>query len=183
MKSGLLASGLLPALIPNPGIANDFQGSNEYRSLKELRDATQKPCSKEDKPRYPAYLDILILICSLVMLVFASIYVLEAIEAPSRSMNLSKSFVGLVVMPSIIASVDHIAATLRSHKEGIAWIIEIAFGSSVRISLFVFPIAVIVGWFLGVSDMNMILDGFQVIVLCLTIFLVNHVIHNGFLHW
>ena len=57
-------------------------------------------------------------------------------------------------------------------------IVDVAFSSSIRISLSVFPLAVIVGWILGIPDMDMILDGFQVTILCLTIFLVNHVIHN-----
>ena len=183
MGSGLIASGLLPTLIPIPGTVNLFQNSNEQRSLKELRDAAQTERLKEDKRRYSMYVNILILICALTAMTFASIYVLEAIEAPSRRMKLSKSFVGLVVMPLIISSVEHITTAIRSRKEGIAWIVEVAFGSSIRISLFVFPLAVIVGWILGISDMNMILDGFQVTILCLTILLVNHVIHNGFVHW
>ncbi|KAJ9129300.1 hypothetical protein NKR23_g12566 [Pleurostoma richardsiae] len=96
--------------------------------------------------------------------------------------KLSESFVGLVIMPSILASVEHVTTAMRSHKYGIAWIVETAFGSSVRISLFVFPSAILIGWILGVA-MDMILDGFQVAVLCLAILLVNHVIHNAFVHW
>jgi Ca2+:H+ antiporter len=175
IRPTLVASGLLPALVSYPGLGN------EYHSLKEMRDAARE--ARPDKPRYPIYFNTLVLTVSLTAMVFVSIYIVEAIEAPSKIMNVSKSFVGLVVMPTIIASVEHITAILRSRKENIAWIIEIAFGSSIRIALFVFPMAVIIGWVLGVPDMNMILDGFQVTILCLTIILVNHIMHNGIFHW
>jgi len=170
MKSAIVAAGFQSAAVCAPD-----------QSLKKLRAAAQE--TLPDKPKYPIYVDILIFAGSLTAMIFASMFVLEAIDAPTQRMNLSKSFVGLVIMPSIIASVEHITAALRSRKEGIAWIIEIAFGSSIRISLFVFPLAVIVGWILNKPGMNMILDGFQVIILCLTILLVNHVVHNGTDHY
>jgi Ca2+:H+ antiporter len=184
-KQALIASGLLPASFSTP----DAIKLNE-NSLKELRATAQEARLKNDqkelkndqKERYGIYANISILICSTVALVFASIYLLEAVSAPSKILQLSESFVGLVIIPSILATVDHIAAVFRSQKEGIAWIIETALGSSIRISLFVFPLAVIFGWALGVET-GMILDGFQVTVLGLAILLVNHVIHNGFAHW
>ncbi len=171
----LVASSLLPALVSYPGFGNQDQ------NLRELRAAAREVC--HDKPRYPIHVDTFILIISLISMVLVSFYITESIEAPSETLKLSKSFVGLVVMPTIIASVEHITAILRSRKENVAWIIEIAFGSCIRIALFVFPLAVIIGWILDVPDMNMMLDGFQVAMLCLTIFLVNHMMHNGLFHW
>jgi Ca2+:H+ antiporter len=120
--------------------------ANENQSFKELRVAAQEAILKNKQERpYTIYANILILICSIPALVFASIYLLKAVHALSEKLKLSESFVGLVTIPSILATVDHVAAVLRSQKEGIAWIIEAAFSSSVRISLFVFPFAVIFG--------------------------------------
>ena len=120
LKPALAASVLQPALVAHPNLGNELQSSNAYRSLRELRAAAQAARADEDKPRYHIYANALLLACSLTAMAFASIYVLEAIEAPSRSMKLSKSFVGLVVMPTIIAAVEHITAVLRSRKEDIA---------------------------------------------------------------
>lgn len=101
----------------------------------------------------------------------------------SRSYRGTKSFVELVVMPSILASIEYVTTAIRSRREGISWIIEVVFGSSLRLSSFVFPIAIIVGWVVGESVMDMVLDGFQVCVLCLITLLINHVILNGIVHW
>ncbi|KIM93154.1 hypothetical protein OIDMADRAFT_138383 [Oidiodendron maius Zn] len=175
IQPALVNMGLLATAVPYPRLGT------EQQSLREMRDTARE--ARSDKPQYPIYVNSLILLCSLTAMVFVSIYIMESIEAPSDTMNISKSFVGLVIMPTIIASVEHITAILRSRRENIAWIIETAFGSSIRIALFVFPIAVIVGWICGTPDMNMILDPFQVIILCLTVILVNHIVHNGVFHW
>jgi Ca2+:H+ antiporter len=182
MQAGLLAAGLLPVM------HKEIAERTEIKPLLvNLRAAAEEARRKEEglRPQFPIWVDAIIVVLSVGAMILASIYVLEAIEAPSRSMRLSKSFVGLVVMPSVIASVEHVMAAFRSrnHKQGIAWIIELALGSSVRISLFVFPLAVIVGWAMGIPDMNMILDGFQVTILCLTILMVNYVITNRHILW
>lgn len=175
-KPALVAPGLLQASLST-------RVANENQSLKELRAAAREASLKnEQKQCYAIHTIISILIFSTIALVFASIYLVEAVHAPSKELKLSESFIGLVVIPSVLATVDHVAAIVRSQKEGIAWVIETAFGSSIRISLFVFPCAVILGWALGI-EIGMIIDGFQVIVLDLAIVLVNHVIHNGFAHW
>jgi len=188
MKSALVASLTMEVSTANPQIANQFFLSNDHQSLKEFRAAAKEReraagvLPSRDKPRSSICLNLLCLAGSIPALVLASIYVLESIGAPTESFKLSESFVGLVVIPSILASVEQVTTALRSHKYGIAWIVEGAFGSSIRISLFVFPVAVVLGWILG-TNMDMILDGFQVVVLCLAILLVNHVIHNAFTHW
>lgn len=175
-KEGLIAAGSLPAVIA-------YQNSSAHQSLKSLRAEALHIVARDSKPRYSVCVYIVVLIAGLAAQMFASLFVLEAIEAPSGSMHLSKSFVGLIIMPLVISSVDHITAALRSRKEGISWVTEVAFGSCIRISLFVFPLAVIIGWVTNIPDMNMISDGFQVTILALTILLVNHVIQNGVIHW
>jgi len=181
MVSALVASSLLPASLSHSVI-------QENRSLKELRAAAQvarlksEEKKKQEEQSYSIYAEITILIFSTVALAFTSVYLLAAIHAPSEKLQLSETFVGLVIIPSTLATVDHVVAIIRSREEGIAWVIETAFGSSIRISLFVFPLAVIFGWAFGI-EVGMILDGFQVIVLGLAILLVNYVIHNEFTSW
>ncbi|KAF2022907.1 hypothetical protein EK21DRAFT_15760, partial [Setomelanomma holmii] len=178
LPEGLIVAGFVPALLGQSNLP-----PVPFRTLRDLRTAAQDSRSQDDRPQYPIYVAVFVLMSGITAQVFASIFILEAIDSPVRSMRLSKSFVGLVIMPLVISSVEHLTAALRSHKDGIAWVTEVAFGSCIRITLFVFPLAVIVGWIAGVPGMSMIFDGFQVTILALTILLVNHVIQNGFLHW
>ena len=111
---------------------------------------------------------------------------LEAIDSPSEVIGFSKSFVGLVVVPIIIGAAEHIATAVRAHKnrrDEIEWIIEVAIISSIRTSLFVLPLAVLLGWILGVPGITLFFDGFQVTMLTLAILLVNYIVHAGIAHW
>jgi Ca2+:H+ antiporter len=128
----------------------------------------------------------LIMIPSAVLMVLSSIFMLEAIDSPSRDIGVSKSFVGLVVVPIIIGAAEHVTTALRAqkrHKDEIEWIIEIAIASSIRTSLFVLPLVVILGWILNVPGITLFFDGFQVTMLSLAILLVNYVVHAGTAHW
>jgi Ca2+:H+ antiporter len=188
LQDGLICASFLPVLMTRVEYEN-LKVKESFKTLRELRLAAREDAAaaapEDEAPAgaKPAYVAISILVVGFTAQVFTSIFVVEAIESPSHTLGLSKSFVGLIVMPMVISSVEYITAAIRSRREGIAWIIEVAFGSSIRITLFVFPLAVLIGWMAGVSGMTMIFDGFQVTMLALTILLVNHVLQNGFLHW
>jgi hypothetical protein len=102
--------------------------------------------------------------------IFTSLYILESIESSAENLHLSHSFVGLVMISLILSSVEHITTAIRSHKEGLAWVTGLDFGSCIRIALFVFPVAVLIGWMADIPGVTMIFDGFQVTILALTIF-------------
>jgi len=171
ISSGIIPAGLFATTIA--GVDVKPKGI-----LRELRKAVQ-----DSKPRYPFYVNILILIPGIMAQAFTSLYILEAIETPAETLHLSHSFVGLVMIPLILSAVELITAAIRSHKEGLAWVTGLAFGSCIRITLFVFPVAVLFGWMVDMPGVTMIFDGFQVTILALTILLVNHVIQNQSLQW
>ena len=131
-----------------------------------------------------AYLLILILLVSLLVLSF--IFLLEAIDFPSKDIGFSKSFVGLVIVPIIIGAAEYILTAIYAYKnrrDEIKWIIEVVIILSIRISLFVLPVAVLLGWILGVPGITLFFDGFQVTMLTLAILLVNYIVHAGIAHW
>lgn len=181
IQSALVASGL-SATHAVPELTNLLNESKGACSLRALREGALEFHPGIGNTRRPWYMDVLVLICAVVGMVFASIFLLEGVHAPTHTLHLSESFVGLIVMPLVLASVEYVSHALRCRREGIAWIVDAAFGSSIRISLFVFPVAIIVGWATG-EVMDMIFDGFQVTIIGLAIFMVNHVIHNEFAHW
>lgn len=163
-------------------VVDHVKGSKHYKALSKLRNEAMHHHPHGLKSRRPWYVDLPILAVAGTCLVFSSLFLLEAVHAPSHHWSLSESFVGLVIMPCVLASVEYVSDALRSRKEGIAWVAEGTLGSSIRVSFFVFPVAVILGWVLD-TKMDMMFDGFQVTIVALAIFMVNHVVHNDFAHW
>lgn len=58
-----------------------------------------------------------------------------------------------------------------------------AVGSSMQIALLVIPFVVVLGWILGIDDMNLNFDNFQITILFVTVLLVNYLIPDGKSHW
>jgi len=51
-----------------------------------------------------------------------------------------------------------------------------------QIALFVIPLAVLIGWWIG-ADMTLVFDNFQIAVLFVSVILVNYLIGDGASHW
>jgi hypothetical protein len=132
-KPALAAPGLLRATLST-------HVANENQSLKELRCCTRSKLKNKRKQLHAIYTIISILIFSIIALVFASIYLVEAVHAPSKALKLSERFNGLVVKPfrtgdPLITS-QPLPALKRRNSVGY----RNSFGWSIRISLFVFPL-------------------------------------------
>ncbi|KAL1839038.1 hypothetical protein VTK73DRAFT_4144 [Phialemonium thermophilum] len=61
--------------------------------------------------------------------------------------------------------------------------IGVAVGSSMQVALFILPLLVIIGWGMGLDDMSLSFDLFQVAVLFVSVLLVNYLIGDGKSHW
>ncbi|QKX62581.1 uncharacterized protein TRUGW13939_09742 [Talaromyces rugulosus] len=150
-------------------------------NLQELRSQSLEHSGKEAK--LPIVVNLCILFVSLALTAFVSLLVVQSIEAPHTAIGMSKSFVGLVVIPSIYGCAEQTVTAARSRAENIDWIIEIAIDSSIRVTLFVLPLAVLVGWVAGDDSMSLFFDAFQVTILGLVVLLVNYIMHTGSSHW
>jgi Ca2+:H+ antiporter len=151
-------------------------GSKQH--LLELR----KACLSRRGNKLSYISNIIIMIPSAALMVLSSIFMLEAIDSPSSDIGVSKSFIGLVIVPIIIGAAEQVTTALRAykrHRDEIEWIIEVAIASSIRTSLFVLPLVIILGWILDIPGISLFFDGFQVTMLSLAILLVNYIIHAG----
>lgn len=145
-------------------------------SMRQLLEK-HKRMKKERQSSSPLWTGLLILPFSIAALAVASLLLLESLEAPIHTFRLSPSFLGLIIMPCVLASIDYISGILRSKPIEVAEIAGEAFMSSIRISSLVLPFAVILGWMLRLP-MDMLLGGFQVSVLVVVVLIANQVTHG-----
>lgn len=97
--------------------------------------------------------------------------------------GISTEFVGLILLPIVGNAAEHATAVTVACKDKMDLAIGVAVGSSMQVALLVIPFAVILGWILGLNDMNLSFDGFQVAVLFVSVLLVNYLIGDGKSHW
>eukprot|EP00904_Undaria_pinnatifida_P000133 jgi/Undpi1/1011/HiC_scaffold_10.g04475.m1 len=107
----------------------------------------------------------LVVVTGLVALL--SQFLVDAIDGFTEEAHLSKSFVGLILLPIIGNAVEHITAITVAVKNKMELAMGVAVGSATQVSMFVVPVAVLSGWIMYV----------------LSIIIVSTCVSNGTSNW
>ncbi|KAL2049851.1 hypothetical protein ABVK25_009946 [Lepraria finkii] len=107
----------------------------------------------------------------------------DSINAITESGTVSRTFVGLILLPIVGNAAEHATAVTVACKDKMDLAIGVAVGSSMQIALLVIPFVVVLGWIMGNEDMNLAFDGFQIAVLFVAVLLVNYLIQHAKSHW
>ncbi|KAH7009148.1 uncharacterized protein B0I36DRAFT_258127, partial [Microdochium trichocladiopsis] len=91
-------------------------------------------------------------------------------------------FLELIVIPLALGIIDQVTIITKTKNQDISWLIDTAVVSSIRVSLFAFPIAVLTGVLIS-STSVLAFDTFQAIMLAIAVLLVNYVLHSGKAFW
>ena len=127
-------------------------------------------------------LEFLLLFAATVAVALVSDQLVATIEPVAVHLRLSQQFIGLVFLPLIGVAPEFFAALTFARNGEMEGSVESAVGSSLQISLFVAPLLVIVGLFMG-RTLTLVFTPAQVTVLFLSTILVNIVSLDGETHW
>ncbi|KAH0536029.1 hypothetical protein FGG08_007078 [Glutinoglossum americanum] len=126
---------------------------------------------------------LLTLAISTALVALCAEFMVGSIDALSETGNISKTFIGLILLPIVGNAAEHATAVTVAIKDKMDLAIGVAVGSSMQIALLVVPLIVVLGWILGIHDMTLYFDGFQIAVLFVAVLLVNYLIQDGKSHW
>jgi Ca2+:H+ antiporter len=111
----------------------------------------------------------------------SEILVHAATEA-TRTVGLTQTFLGLIVVPIIGNAAEHATAVVVARKGQMDLALQIALGSSTQVALLVAPILVFAGVLLG-QDMNLVFTPFEVLALGLATGVTAIITLDGESHW
>ena len=163
----------------------------------------ENPMQMEDKeqPQLSVAVAVFTLAASTALVAVCAEFMVANIDQLTEGPNgISKTFVGLILLPIVGNAAEHATAVTVACKDKMDLAIGVAVGSSLQIALFVLPAVVTLGWMLGKDTMNLSFDGFQIAVLfvavllsglfgylqhatCANASLVNYLIADGKSHW
>lgn len=106
----------------------------------------------------------------------------RTVEAVTRDLGLSETFLGLIVIPVIGNAAEHASAVLAARKGQMDLAFQIALGSSTQIALLVAPVLVYIGLAAGAS-MNLVLAPFEVLALGVSTLVIAIITLDGETHW
>jgi len=122
-----------------------------------------------------------LLVVTLMVAVFSE-YLVGSINGFTEASGVSRTFVGLILLPIVGNAVEHVAAVTVAMKDKMDLSMGIAVGSCTQISLFVVPLTVLSGWIMG-RDMTLNFPHFEIILYVLSVFTVSVVISTSKCNW
>ncbi|KAL2006316.1 hypothetical protein VTN00DRAFT_9970 [Thermoascus crustaceus] len=141
------------------------------------------PGDEPETPQLSIWVAIFTLAASTALVALCAEFMVDSIDAITKRGHISETFVGLILLPIVGNAAEHATAVTVACKDKMDLAIGVAVGSSMQIALLVMPLVVVVGWIIGNDDMTLYFDGFQIILLFVSVLLVNYLIGDGKSHW
>jgi Ca2+:H+ antiporter len=113
---------------------------------------------------------------------FESDVLVNSLHAAIRSLGIPTIFVGLIIIPLAGNVAENVAAVFFAVRNRLDVTIEIAFGSSTQVALFVAPLLVFVSLIIG-RPMDFIFTGFEIALVALAALIVTLVTIDGRTNW
>lgn len=100
---------------------------------------------------------------------------MDSIDSIVESAHISKTFIGLILLPIVGNAAEHVTAVVVSMKDKMDLAIGVAIGSSMQIALLVTPFLVILGWIID-KPMTLKFEAFETVVFFLSVLITNYLI-------
>ena len=119
-----------------------------------------------------------VLVIVTIMVAVCADYLVDSIDSIVQTAHISKTFIGLVLLPIVGNAAEHVTAVIVAYKGKMDLAINVAIGSSLQIALFVTPFLVILGWIMD-RPMTLHFQLFETVVFFLSVLVVNYLIQDG----
>ncbi|CAG8654811.1 33298_t:CDS:2 [Gigaspora margarita] len=126
---------------------------------------------ENEEPQISKNMALFLLIIVTVIIGFSAEFLVSSIEG----VDLSKTFIGLILLPIIGNAAEHATSVTVAMKNKMDFAICITVGSSTQIALFVIPLLVILGWIIG-QPMSLNFEVFETVCLLISVLLSNYLV-------
>ncbi|KAL3433030.1 Sodium/calcium exchanger protein-domain-containing protein [Aspergillus tetrazonus] len=118
------------------------------------------------------------LIVVTILVAICADYLVGSIDSIVEKTGMSRTFIGLVLIPIVGNAAEHVTAVVVAYKGKMDLAIGVAIGSSLQIALFVTPFLVILGWIMNV-EMTLHFHIFETVAFFISGLVVTFLIQDG----
>ncbi|KAI9931768.1 hypothetical protein ASPWEDRAFT_37353 [Aspergillus wentii DTO 134E9] len=119
-----------------------------------------------------------VLVVVTVLVAICADYLVGSIDSMVQKTGMSRTFIGLVLIPIVGNAAEHVTAVVVAYKNKMDLAIGVAIGSSLQIALFVTPFLVILGWIMDV-EMTLHFQTFETVAFFISGLVVTYLIQDG----
>ncbi|KAK4166474.1 Sodium/calcium exchanger protein-domain-containing protein [Cladorrhinum sp. PSN259] len=105
-------------------------------------------------------------------------YMVDSIDDIVENYNISKTFIGLILIPIVGNAAEHVTACVVAVKNKMDLAMGVAIGSSIQIALLVTPSLVMLGWAIG-EPMSLHFETFETVAFALSVLVVTYTVQDG----
>jgi len=151
----------------------------QLRTHANLFDAEQAAEDEDtDEPQMGPWAAGFVLVVVTIAVAICAEYLVDSIDSLVESAHISKTFIGLILLPIVGNAAEHVTAVVVALKDKMDLAMGVAIGSSMQIALLVTPFLVILGWIID-KPMTLHFETFETVVFFLSVLVVTYVIQDG----
>ena len=154
-----------------------FDAENE-----EVTDDESAPADVPEEAQWSTTRSVLTLISAASAIGFVSEILVGAVDAAGTELGLGKVFMGVIVIAVVGNAAEHSTAIIVARKGKMDLALGIAMGSAMQIALFVAPVLVIAGHFMG-QPMGLEFTILEVSAVMLSVMAVSYLVLDGRTNW
>ncbi|MEO0884385.1 MAG: calcium/proton exchanger [Cyanobacteria bacterium J06648_10] len=143
-------------------------------------DAKTEPEEHHDTPNLPLWAGVLL--GATLAVAVESEFLVSTLEVASQQLGFSELFTGVIILPIIGNAAEHATAVTVALKNKMDLSVSVAVGSSLQIALFVGPLLVIIGAFMG-QPMDLDFNNFELLSVVVAVLVANSISSDGKSNW
>jgi Ca2+:H+ antiporter len=148
-----------------------------HANLFDAEQAAEDDENQEEPQMSPWAATGVLIVVTLAVAVCAE-YLVDSIDSLVETAHISKTFIGLILLPIVGNAAEHVTAVVVAVKDKMDLAMGVAIGSSMQIALLVTPFLVILGWIID-QPMTLHFQTFETVVFFLSMLVVTFVIQDG----
>lgn len=133
-----------------------------------------------EKPNLKLWIGVLLGVTILVAI--ESELLVGALEQATQQLGLTELFTGIILLPIIGNAAEHATAVVVAVKNKMDLSVSVAMGSSLQIALFVAPVLVLAGWWMG-QPMDLNFNPFELVAVTVAVLIANSISSDGRSNW
>ena len=146
--------------------------------LFDAETAPEDSSNESEEPLISPWAAAGVLILVTIAVAVCAEFLVDSIDSLVATAHISKTFVGLILLPIVGNAAEHVTAVVVAVKDKMDLAMGVAIGSSMQIALLVTPFLVILGWIID-QPMTLHFEIFETVVFFLSILVVAYVIQDG----
>lgn len=149
-----------------------------HASLFDAENAPEGEGEDEEEPQLSPWAAAGVLVVVTIAVAICAEYLVDSIDSLVETAHISKTFIGLILLPIVGNAAEHVTAVVVALKDKMDLAMGVAIGSSMQIALLVTPALVILGWIID-QPMTLNFEMFETVVFFLSVLVVTYVIQDG----